>query len=176
MLIQMVEHMTPNIRQIRSMRVSHLFLQAKGRGHCVTQGHIGVALRKSEQPEAVGGSLCSIKGVRQPLVPERQCHWLVEIIPWLSGNCTSFFHNPLHIPVTISQHFSSIEFFIQSFAMGLKPQWFCPFRITVVFHSFLLMNKPPQRIPWVSDRLSFPQLCNNIIPLGTLNQSLQLTV
>jgi len=41
-----------------------------------TQGHMEVALR-SEQPRAVGGRLCHIKRLRDPLVPVGICDWLV---------------------------------------------------------------------------------------------------
>ena len=69
--IGMAEHTSPNTGQLRSTAVSHLYSQPGG-GHCITQGHMGVALKKRmSKTRSGGGMLYSIKDARYPLTPLR---------------------------------------------------------------------------------------------------------
>lgn len=80
-IIGIAERMTPNTGQIRSTGViSHLYSQP---GAHVS--HRYCTREHSEQLGAVGGRLCVSRRWGTPRVPTRQYHWLVRIIPWLSG-------------------------------------------------------------------------------------------
>ena len=51
--IGMAEHTSPNTGQLRSTAVSHLYSQPGG-GHCITQGRMGVALKKRMSKRGLG--------------------------------------------------------------------------------------------------------------------------
>lgn len=85
MIIGMAEHMIPNTGQIRSTGViSNLYSQPGG--HCITQGHTGIVLwnRVSNWGLWKAGFMYQ-EGEVLPRALTGQYHWLVCIIPWLSG-------------------------------------------------------------------------------------------
>lgn len=87
MIIQIWTHDTQHVTNETTGVISHIHSQPGGGGLCVIQSHAGSALRNRVSIWRLRetGFIVS-RGWRTPLVPSGECHWLVWMLPRLSGN------------------------------------------------------------------------------------------